>query len=160
MNLELLTAKPGDLGKILPLVAAYHAFESIDSSAAKRESAVGRLLADPSLGAIWLVVADGSLAGYIALCRGYSIEFDGFDAFVDEFYLEPEYRGQGIGKFVLEAIKSEARKWQINALHLEVARDNEPARRLYRGAGFVARDKYLLMTAELDACTDGQKDRA
>lgn len=149
MNLELQAANPGDLDRVLPLVAAYHAFEGIDSDAAQRASAVGRLLAEPALGGIWLVLADGAVAGYIALCRGFSIEFDGFDAFVDEFYLEPGFRGQGIGKFVLAAIRSEARQLQINALHLEVARDNVPARRLYSGAGFEARDKYLLMSAAL-----------
>jgi len=154
MNLELLVAKPGDLDRILPLVAAYHAFEGIDSNAEKRRSAIARLLADSALGGIWLVLADGALAGYIALCRGFSIEFDGFDAFVDEFYLDPEFRGRGIGKFVLAAIRTEARQRQINALHLEVARDNQRARRLYQAAGFEARDRYLLMSATLDEATD------
>lgn len=154
MKLELQAGRPADIDDILPLVAAYHAFEGIDSDASKRQSAVGRLLADPSLGGIWLVLADGVPAGYIALCRGFSIEFDGFDAFVDEFYLDPAFRGRGIGKFVLETIKSEARRRQINALHLEVARDNQRARRLYRSAGFEAREKYLLMSAALDAATE------
>jgi len=154
VNLDLQAAKPDDLQRILPLVAAYHAFEGIDSNAAKRESAIGRLLADASLGGIWLVLADGELAGYIALCRGFSIEFDGFDAFVDEFYLEPEFRGRGIGRFALEAIEAEAGRRQINALHLEVARDNRRAQRLYRSVGFEARDKYLLMSAALGETAD------
>jgi ribosomal protein S18 acetylase RimI-like enzyme len=150
-SLELTLAKPADLEPILPLVQAYHEFEGIGSSAAERESAVGRLLADTGLGAIWTIRADGVLCGYIALCRGFSIEFDGFDAFVDEFFLLPGFRGRGIGKLVLEEIKSLARRLDINALHLEVARDNERARRLYRAAGFEAREKYLLMSARLDS---------
>jgi ribosomal protein S18 acetylase RimI-like enzyme len=150
-SLELTLARPADLELILPMVEGYHEFEKIDSSAAQRESAVARLLADTDLGAIWTIRADGALCGYIALCRGFSIEFDGFDAFVDEFYLLPGFRGKGIGKLVLEEIKSLARRLDINALHLEVARDNERARRLYRAAGFEAREKYLLMSARLDS---------
>ena len=150
MNIELKLAVPADLPRVLPLVSAYHAFEHIDSSAAERESAVGRLLADSSLGGIWLILESGALAGYIALCRGFSIEFNGFDAFVDEFYLEPGYRGRGIGRTALAAIGDEASKAGINALHLEVARDNDRARRLYSGAGFEAREKYVLMSAVLD----------
>lgn len=149
MKIELRKGQSSDLQGILPLVRAYHEFEEIGSTAAGRESAVGRLLGDPDLGAIWTILANGSLCGYIALCRGFSIEFDGFDAFVDEFYLLPDFRGRGIGRFVLEEIKSQARQLDINALHLEVARDNERARRLYRAAGFEARDKYLLMSATL-----------
>ncbi|HEY5740547.1 MAG TPA: GNAT family N-acetyltransferase [Gammaproteobacteria bacterium] len=154
MDLELLAAKSADIDRILPLVAAYHAFEGIASDAAQRRSAVERLLADRTLGGIWLVLADGELAGYIALCRGFSIEFDGFDAFIDEFYLEAEFRSRGIGRIVLTALGREARGCGINALHLEVARDNQRARRLYEQAGFAARDRYLLMTAVLDERED------
>ena len=115
MSIELTLAKPEDLGLVLPLVQAYHEFEGIGSSAVERESAIGRLLADNSLGAIWTIRADGVPCGYIALCRGFSIEFNGFDAFVDEFYLLPEFRGKGIGKLVLAEIKSLARRLDINA---------------------------------------------
>ena len=73
MSIDLQTAGPDDLERILPLVGAYHAFEQIDSSAEQRRSAVGRLLADSSLGGIWLIFEAGALAGYIALCRGSSI---------------------------------------------------------------------------------------
>jgi len=152
MKIELTLANPRDLDSLLPLVAAYHAFEGLDSTREQRAAAVARLLADASLGGIWLIRADDSLAGYIALCRGFSIEFNGFDAFVDELYLEPGFRGRGIGSFVLTEIRSEARRQGIRALHLEVARGNARAQKLYRSAGFTARDKYLLMSAALDDC--------
>jgi GNAT superfamily N-acetyltransferase len=149
MNIQLQRATPHHLAGILPLVAAYHAFEHIDSSADDRASALRRLLEDPGLGGIWLIEVDSRLAGYIALCRGFSIEFNGYDAFVDEFFLLPEFRGRGVGKSVLAQIGNEARKLDINALHLEVARDNRAARKLYGAAGFAARDKYLLMSLTL-----------
>lgn len=147
---ELRQALEADLASVLPLVHAYHEFERIDSSEVERVSALRRLLAERSLGGIWLIYTDHRLAGYIALCRGFSIEFNGFDAFIDEFYLSPGFRGKGIGKAVLEAIKDEARKMDINAIHLEVARDNKKARSLYKAAGFEAREKYVLMSAMLE----------
>ncbi len=148
MKIELLQAQAADLDRLEPLVRAYHAFEKIDSSEASRRAALGRLLADSFLGAVYLVQADGRLAGYIALCRGFSIEFNGFDAFIDEFFILPDYRGRGIGSKALGLLRQKARELDINALHLEVARDNERARRLYASRGFDAREKYLLMTAE------------
>jgi GNAT superfamily N-acetyltransferase len=159
MNIQLQQAKPHHLAEILPLVADYHAFEHIDNSASARASAVQRLLQDPALGGIWRILIDSRLAGYIALCRGFSIEFNGYDAFIDEFFLLPEFRGRGIGKTVLARITDEARKLDINALHLEVARDNLAAARLYAAAGFAARDKYLLMSLSLqdtNALTSGK----
>ena len=149
MQAELVPASEGHLQLLLPLVAAYHTFESFHRTEAERESAVRRLLNDRSLGGIWLVQADGELAGYIALCKGYSIEFGGHDAFIDEFYLEPAFRGKGLGRQVLELIKEEARNADICAVHLEVARNNTPARTLYARAGFAAREKYVLMSINL-----------
>ena len=150
MNIELRLAEIQNLEELQPLVHAYHRFEGIESSEAQRESALRRLLSDPALGGIWLIFAKGVLAGYIVLCRGFSIEFNGFDAFIDEFYLKPEFRRQGIGSQVLIAIRQIARQMEIHALHLEVARDNLRARRFYSAAGFEARNKYLLMSTELE----------
>ncbi len=149
-EVELALAGEAELPALLPLIAEYHAFEGVASTPADRETAVRTLLTHPEFGAIWLVRADDRIAGYIALCRGFSIEFNGFDAFVDEFYLAAEFRGHGIGTRVLRLIRAEASARGINALHLEVARDNAPARALYRKAGFEARDKYLLMTAPIE----------
>ncbi|MCP4388038.1 MAG: GNAT family N-acetyltransferase [Gammaproteobacteria bacterium] len=150
MNTELRLAQTGDLNQLLPLVTAYHEFEHIESSAGERESALRQLVSEPTLGGIWLIYTEQALAGYIALCRGFSIEFNGFDAFVDEFYLSPQYRGQGIGREVLETVKGKAREMDIHALHLEVAHNNPRARKLYAAAGFDPRDQYLLMSAQLE----------
>lgn len=150
MSMQLRIAGEQDLDQLLPLLRDYHQFENIESSAAERESALRRLITERSLGGVWLIYSKQALAGYIALCRGFSIEFNGFDAFIDEFYLSPQYRAQGIGREVLEAIKGKARELDIAALHLEVARDNQRARKLYLAAGFEPRDKYLLMSAFLD----------
>jgi len=150
MKVHLKQARISDLDELEPLVRAYHEFEGIDSSESSRRAALGRLLEDSTFGAIWLIYVDRERAGYIVLCRGFSIEFNGFDAFIDEFYLAAEFRSKGIGGEALNAIKAEALKLDINALHLEVARDNTRARRLYAAHGFEAREKYLLMSAELE----------
>ncbi len=149
-KVDLQPVTEAELPALLPLIADYHAFEGVSSTPAGREAAARTLLDHPEFGALWLVRAAGRIAGYIALCRGFSIEFNGFDAFVDEFYLAPEFRGRGIGSRVLELVRAEARARGINALHLEVARDNAPARRLYALAGFEARDQYVLMSARTD----------
>jgi GNAT superfamily N-acetyltransferase len=156
MQVQLHQAQTRHLDQLEPLVAAYHAFEGIPSNANMRTSALRMLLDNASLGALWLVRVDAELAGYIALCRGFSIEFNGFDAFIDEFFLLPGFRGRGVGKQVLAAIAGEARRLDIRALHLEVGRDNLPARKLYAGAGFEPREKYLLMSLTLQDNANGK----
>jgi hypothetical protein len=35
--------------------------------------------------------------GYVGLTLGYSLEFEGRDAFIDELYFQEPFHGQGIG---------------------------------------------------------------
>lgn len=63
-------------------------------------------------------------------------------------FVVPEYRSKGIGKTVLRLVKAQSESLQIKALHLEVARSNKPARRLYASAGFKVREQFFLMSAE------------
>jgi GNAT superfamily N-acetyltransferase len=147
ITLEL--AGPTQLEELLPLVAAYHAFEEVETSAEQRKNSVTKLLRDKSLGEIWLVRKLDSLIGYIAICYSYSIEFGGRDAFVDEFYIAAGERGKGISGRVLKEIAALLRARGIVAVHLEVDGGNERARTAYAQAGFSSRDKYRVMSLAL-----------
>ena len=148
-DLTVNQAHESDLDKLLPLVAAYHEFESVGTSEEFRREAVSRLLRDSALGEILRIERDGALVGYIALCFGYSIEFGGRDAFVDELYLVPDERGRGTGSLVLAHAQDHLRKRGFAAVHLEVALTNDRAKALYRKCGFEGREKYHLMSAYL-----------
>ncbi len=147
--LELNRASVADLGALETLVSAYHAFEGIEMSAERRRLALSRLLEDEALGEIWLISLEEALVGYIAICFGYSIEFAGRDAFLDEFYLLDEARGRGIGGRVIDRVALHLAEAGIAALHLEVDNDNAGAQRFYDRQGFFARKKYHLMTLSL-----------
>ena len=143
-------ALPDDLEALLPLVAAYHDFDEVDSKPEVRHRAVETLLNDPSLGTVWCLEGPQGLVGYLAVCLGYSIEFGGRDGFVDEFFLLPEARGRGLGGRMLEEVKAAAAADGILALHLEVERRNEGAQRIYARHGFQSRSRFGLMSIRLD----------
>ena len=148
-EIVLELAGPAQLEELLPLVAAYHAFEDVETSAEQRRNSVTKLLGSKNLGEIWLVRNPDNLIGYIATCYSYSIEFGGRDAFIDEFYVEAAERGKGIGGRVLKEIAKLMRARGIVAVHLEVDGQNERARAVYARAGFSSRDKYHVMSLAL-----------
>jgi ribosomal protein S18 acetylase RimI-like enzyme len=78
------------------------------------------------------------------LTLGYSLEYHGRDAIIDELYIIEEYRGQGIGTRAIELAAKESRSLGIKALHLEVERKNTNAQHFYRKIGFEDHDRYLL----------------
>jgi ribosomal protein S18 acetylase RimI-like enzyme len=82
--------------------------------------------------------------GYVVLTLGFSFEYRGRDAFLDELYLEEKSRGRGIGRKAMEFAEGMARELGVNAVHLEVSRDNDAGLELYRRAGYADHDRCLM----------------
>jgi ribosomal protein S18 acetylase RimI-like enzyme len=142
MATEIRLATIRHIDELLPLVSAYHDFEGVVQDAEMRRKAISTLLLAPELGPVWLIHHAGSLAGYIAICLGYS-------AFVDEFFLLEDFRGKGIGSAVLDLVINRLREDDVKALHLEVGQSNQRAKAMYEAAGFVLREQYHMMSCEL-----------
>ncbi len=149
MSVELHLVTGDTFAQLLPLVRAYHEFESVELDEETRAAVLRPLLGESTLGRVWLVSIAGEVVGYVAICFGYSIEFAGRDAFVDELFITEAHRGQGIGRDVLARVESEAAALGIRVLHLEVARTNTRAQKLYAAAGFRARERFFLMSRRI-----------
>lgn len=106
--------------------------------------ALSNLLQEKSLGRVWLIQQAKQTIGYIVLTFGYSLEYRGRDAFVDEFYIQESYRRQGIGTKSLQFIESVCPELKIQVLHLEVERENLAAQSLYRKSGFKNQERHLM----------------
>jgi ribosomal protein S18 acetylase RimI-like enzyme len=85
-----------------------------------------------------------TIAGYVVLTLGFSFEFRGHDAFIDELYIEPAYRRRGYGREAVRFLEEQARKMGANALHLEVDYGNDPAMELYRRSGYQDHNRFLM----------------
>lgn len=107
-------------------------------------TALEKILNDNSLGRVWLIQQDNQAIGYIVLTFGYSLEYRGRDAFIDEFYIRETYRGQGVGVKTVQFIESVCPSLEIKALHLEVERENTIAQSFYRKVGFTDQNRYLM----------------
>jgi len=148
-QLVITVATSADLSRLLSLIEAYHVSDDLEFDADEVSHTLKPLLESDTLGCAWLVAVADQTVGYLVLGYGYSIEFHGRDAFVDEFYLVPEYRRQGIGRKVLQHVLHQAGRLNIKALHLETARDNLAAQGLYRSVGFEPRERYVIMSVDI-----------
>ena len=107
-------------------------------------AALEQLLAEPSLGRVWLISVEERPVGYAVLTYGFSLESHGRDALIDEIYLLADYRGRGIGRWVLQQMEAEARAGGAVRLYLEVERPNNRAQTFYQRLGFTNHNRYLL----------------
>ncbi len=146
MSAALHLANIDDLPRLQSLVARLHSHEGIVQSDEDREAALRPLLEGSPHGATYLIGPRQGPVGYIIVSFGYSVEMGGIDGFVDEFYIRESVRGRGMGSEVLRMLMPALSDYGVKALHLEVDRDNDKAKRLYGRLGFESREKYQLMT--------------
>lgn len=133
-----------DLDAVVALQAAYYHEDGYPFSEVDAREAWATLIADSSLGRGWVFENEDVLVGYCVLTFGFSLEYRGRDAFVDEIYVSPTCRGEGLGARALALVEAAAAEAGARALHLEVESDNDGAARLYERSGFRSNDRRLL----------------
>lgn len=144
-------ADPRDLDDIARLAVQLYEQDEIPLDPARYRTALGELLGGPTLGCVWVGEIDGRTAGYLVLCFGYSLEFGGRDAFIDELVVDAPSRGRGLGTALLAQALAACPALGVNALHLEVDYVNERAKALYRRLGFADHARHLMTRWLVDA---------
>ena len=73
---------------------------------------------------------------------------------IREFYVEPFFKGNGIGKKLIQQVILEARTSKRNKIFLWVIEDNLSARKIYENNGFIASGKtcFIEGTTKTDMC--------
>jgi ribosomal protein S18 acetylase RimI-like enzyme len=123
---------------------AEHEPGAIQFDEASARAAFHQFLSLPAFGRFWVLCVDGKLVGYIILTVGFSFEYHGHDAFIDELYVEPAHRRRGYGRQAVEFLEKKAAEMGVNAIHLEVDEGNDPALELYRRTGYEDHNRFLM----------------
>jgi len=144
MNETFTTAAAADIDALVALVQQFYAHERIAFDEARVRAALAALIDAPALGCVWLIGRGAAVVGYLVVTFGFSLEYGGRDAFIDELFLLEAERGQGLGSLALAFTADHCRAHGVRALHLEVDRLNTGAQRLYQRRGFSDHDRYLM----------------
>ncbi|MFB2939211.1 GNAT family N-acetyltransferase [Aerosakkonemataceae cyanobacterium BLCC-F154] len=144
MEVTFKTATNSDRNLLLTLTKEFYQLEHLTYNVEVLNKCFDEVFSNDNLARIWIIYADREPAGYLVLTFGYSLEFHGRDALIDEFYIRETYRSQGIGKQTLEFVKTTCQNLGIKAVHLEVNHQNTRAKSIYQKAGFVEHDRYLM----------------
>jgi GNAT superfamily N-acetyltransferase len=144
LKAKIRTAKETDLECLLALMKEYYAYDRHHFDARIARQAMLRLLKNRELGTVLLITDGKEPVGYLVLALGYSLEYGGRDAFIDEFFVLEHHRGKGLGKMALRRARRIAKQYGVKAMHLEVTRHNSSVIDIYRRDGFVDHDRYLM----------------
>ena len=139
-------ANNADIAQLLDFMQQFYAIDHYTFDADIARATLQTFINDPSLGRLWLIAEETLPIGYLAITFGYSFEYHGRDAFIDELFLLASHRSRGIGTQALQFANQACRELGVKALHLEVEQTNHAAQALYCKMGFEYHEQRSLMT--------------
>lgn len=143
-KIELIDAQQSDLSICMEMMKDFYLIDNYPFNEKKAESNFNLFISETTLGRFWIIKNENKICGYLVLTFGFSFEYGGRDAFMDEFYLKPTFRDGGIGKRVLKILNEKAKSLGVYAIHLEVEKSNERTNALYSQSGYIGNNRSLL----------------
>ncbi len=134
-SVQVRRASGDDIGTLVGLMREFHAESDFPLDATRAARSFRTLLDDPALGAAWLAGNARDSAGHIVLCVRHAMEHGGPSAIIDDLYVRPPYRRQGVGSQLLCALLDDAQARGCCAVEVAVGAGNAPARALYARCG-------------------------
>jgi len=120
------------MGALLPLIAAYQRFYEVEEIDEERNRAFfSRFIAPSEDGMLLGAWRDGELLGYACLYWHFTSLVPAETVLMNDLYVAPDTRGEGIGRALIEASAAVARDRGAHHLEWATAPDNETAQRLY-----------------------------
>ena len=128
-------ATPADLPALAPLFDAYRRFYGQPGDVARADAFLReRLQRNESV--VLLAERDGAAAGFTQLYPMFSSVRTARLWILNDLFVAEHARRAGVARALLDAAAAFARDDGARGIMLETARDNAPARALYRAAGW------------------------
>jgi GNAT superfamily N-acetyltransferase len=135
-DLRIEPIEAGQIDELLPLIAAYQRFykaEKIDDE--RNRAFFSRFLAPSEDGMLLGAWRDGNLLGYACLYWSFTSLVPGETVLLNDLYVDPATRGQGVGRALIEASAAVGRERGAQRLEWMTQTDNETAQHLYDSTG-------------------------
>ena len=142
-------ASVADLDALVPLFDGYRCFYRQPSDPAlARDFLEARLARGESI--VFLAETGGEAIGFAQLFPSFSSTFAQRIYILNDLFVDPDVRRQGVGRALLDAAAAFARSEGAVRLKLSTAIDNHVAQAGYAKAGYQRDDAFYVYTLSLD----------
>ena len=136
-EIQIKPLEAEDVGEVIGLFHQQLREHRIEANAADLQNVIGTILQEPHRGFILVARLTGVGIVGVALASAFlGVEQGGESGWLEELYVRPECRQQGVGSRLLAEILGQARSRGWRALDLEVETDHERAVPIYERHGF------------------------
>ena len=99
------------------------------------EASFSQLLEHSELGCVWLAECDNVAAGHAVLTLRYTMEHGALSGYIDDLFVKPQFRRQGIASALLSELLAECERRRCKSIYVVVGDGNVPAIELYSQFG-------------------------
>jgi GNAT superfamily N-acetyltransferase len=135
---NILKGTSDHFADILRLLSTQLREHHVEIADAKLGAAIRGVFDDPRRGLILVAYLDRRCAGAAYVSFVWALEHGGRTAWLEELYVDPEFRMAGIGTALLRAVLAECESCGCAALDVEIDADHERVRTLYERHEFQA----------------------
>ena len=127
--------KQEDKEKILAMMRGFYASDAVFTNGSEDifRADVDACVGDNPFLEGWVFLDGKTIVGYAMLAKSFSTEFGKPCVWIEDLYLEPPYRDQGLGSRFLRFV---AETYPNAILRLEAEEENHRAVHVYKKAGF------------------------
>ncbi len=134
IDVEVRAGTKADVPRILAFIRSMAAFEKLEVSATE-ESLTACLFGETPAACVLLISVGGVPAGYATYYFTFSTMVGKRGLWLDDLYLDPAFRGKGIGRALMEYLAELAVQNDCGRFEWIVLDWNEPAINFYRRLG-------------------------
>jgi GNAT superfamily N-acetyltransferase len=152
MNLRIEPATVSDVPAILHLVRQLAIYEKLLDNMVATEGDFERALFGPDRTAHALVAFIGAEAvGFALFFYTFSTFLGARGIYLEDIFVEPEFRGRGIGKALMKRVARVAKEQNCGRMEWSVLTWNQPSIDFYHALGAVTLEEWRMLRLTGDA---------
>ena len=145
MPITLRVAEPGDVSTILRFIEGLAEYEKLsDRCVATEQSLRATLFGERPYAEVILASLDGLDAGFALFFHNYSTFLAKPGIYLEDLFVDPAFRGKGLGKALLQQLAKLAVGRGCGRLEWSVLDWNQPAIDFYKSVGAEPLDEWTI----------------
>ena len=143
-NWTVRFAKREDVGQILEFIRRLAAYEKLEHEVGATEETLEEWLFDKEKAEVLFAVVDGKEVGFALFFHNFSTFLGRAGIYLEDLYVEPAFRGQGIGKGLIKQLARIAVERGCGRLEWWCLDWNQSSIDFYRSLGAEAMDEWTV----------------
>ena len=152
LNPQIRHAEPADVPAIVDLIRELAAFEKLEHLMRATPQTLGpHLFGENPVAEALVAQADGKVVAFALFFTNFSTFLAQPGLYLEDLYVQPAWRGQGVGKALLQRLGAMAVERGCGRFEWSVLDWNAPAIGFYRTLGAAGMDEWTVQRLEGDA---------